>query len=118
MQNMLEIVNLICVVTSLLFLWFKTDAFISYCELLGVFKTCIKSYYHTVNLSFPQFLFSMYRNHNKPLFRFVIKLITCPVCLGLWLSVAVCVFSSCLPLTFLVYITSLLFYFILERVML
>ena len=118
MQSMLEIGNLICIVTSLLFLWFKTNTFISYCELFRVFKTCIRHYNSTVNLSFPQFLFNSYKNTNNLVFRFVIKLITCPVCLALWLSLAVCTFSGCITLTFLVYITSLLLYFILERVML
>jgi hypothetical protein len=118
MQNVIEIVNLTCIVASLLFIWFKTDAFVSYSDALGILKPLLRSYFNTVNLSFPQFLYITYKNSNNRVLRFVIKLITCPVCLSLWLSLITCTLGNCMLLTFTVYIFSLLLYFILERVML
>ena len=118
MQNVLEIVNLICTSTSLLYIWFETEAFVTYCESFNMFKSLIRSYYNTVNLSFPQFLFNNYKNTNNSVFRFVIKLITCPVCLNLWLSFIICTVTGYMSYTFTIYTLSLLLYFTIKRIVL
>jgi hypothetical protein len=115
---MLEISNIICLVVSLLFVWFRTDAFVSYCELFNLFKPTINTFKTTLNLSFPQFLYVSYKDSDKRVVQFVIKLITCPVCLALWLSILICLFTANLYIIPLVFVLSLLTYFILDRVML
>jgi hypothetical protein len=78
---MLRFLDIICFNISILLIWFKTDAFVEYCKLLK-----IKIPLNTTNTTYPQFLYLTYKNE-KTLRSFVIKLITCPVCLGFWLSV-------------------------------
>lgn len=113
---MLLFINLVCIVVSILFIWNKTDAFISYCELLGWFKTTINNYNLTSNLSFPQFLYVTYKHSMKnKLTLFSLKLITCPICLGLWLSSILCLLTGVFAYTLIVFILSVILYSILER---
>jgi hypothetical protein len=111
---MLKIIELVSFIASVLFIWFKTEAFVEYCKLLNLFKSHIKEYELTAAITFPQYLFRITKNSK---YKFIFGLITCPVCLCLWLSFLGCLLTGCLVYTFIVYILTLFVYFNLSRVM-
>jgi len=73
-------------ISLILIIWFKSDAFIEYSKLLKLsnyfkideweeFKKtidCSTSYHTFLRLKYP---------------KFIVKLITCPICLSVWLSI-------------------------------
>ena len=76
-------------VAVLLIVWFKTNAFIEYAEVLGLgglfslslFKEKRKN--HPNGLTYLNYLL-IYQSS------FIIRLITCPICLCIWLNVIYC----------------------------
>lgn len=80
-------IDVIFLHTLILLIWFKTDAFIVYSKLLKVNKYFkINEYENFKNtkdasVSYHLFLRSMYPEN------FWIKLVTCPICLGIWLCI-------------------------------
>jgi hypothetical protein len=75
-------------IVSILILWFKTNAFVEYCNLLGLSKIVQNYNNDSSNLTYTQFLFVKRNNiTNNKFYLFVLKLITCPLCLGLWLCI-------------------------------
>lgn len=118
MGDLLLFINLVCLVLMILVVWFKSAAFVEYAQLFGL-KILLLGYDKDPNnLTFPQYLYIK----SKSLFkcsacRFIMALITCPLCLSLWLSAgAACIYGTIL-LTPLFYITVLVSYFLLERVL-
>ena len=109
---MLYLFNIISFIVTILILWFKTDAFIDYCKLFNVFTQTVKNFNYSTSISFPQFLYVTYKNSMKNRFKlFLLKLVTCPLCLSLWLSVIFSIlfgYFFCFPLF---YISSLFIYF-------
>ena len=72
-------------IALILLIWFKTDAFVEYFTLLG-FGNQIKSDEYEnkkrleeYQLTYPRFLRMKYDT-------FIIKIITCPICLSVWLT--------------------------------
>jgi len=117
MGELLVFINLVCLVLTIMIVWFKSGAFVEYCNLLG-FKKLLFGYDKNPNdLTFPQYLYVKSRSLFKcSVCRFLIALITCPLCLAFWLSLgAACLYGSIL-LTPLFYITVLISYFLTERV--
>ena len=85
---MLYFFNIIALIVSILLIWFKTDAFIEYCKLFNVLKQTTINFNLANNITFPQWLFVTYKNGIKNrLTLFLLKLVTCPICLSFWLSV-------------------------------
>jgi hypothetical protein len=71
-------------IAMILVLWFQKEAFVEYMSLLGIDELFHITMYKDMKtsdpvLTYPKFL-SMHWNN------FFIRLITCPVCLGTWLS--------------------------------
>ena len=117
MGELLVFINLVCLVLTIMIVWFKSGAFVEYCNLLG-FKFLLLGYDKDPNsLTFPQYLYVK----SKTLFkcsvcRFLVSLITCPMCLSLWLSMgAACLYGTIL-LTPLFYITILISYSLTDRI--
>ena len=77
-----------------LIVWFKTDAVIHYCELFNICEQMRLKYYEFVvtnNTSFfPDFLYNELGNSSNRICRFFGKLISCPYCLGFWVSAIAC----------------------------
>jgi len=100
-----------CTITSLLFIWFNTDAFIEYLSLFKL-EFLVKNYTNNPNgLTFTQYLFLSRKDYKSRIIKFLLKLICCPVCLGFVLSIIInfnCYIFPC-------YITTLLLYFTLLR---
>lgn len=105
-------------VVFVLIVWFKTDAFIEYCKLLGLEKILLGYDSTDQQLTFPQYLYvkRLILTNNK-IIHFIIKLITCPLCIGFWLSF---LFGGLLlPFLFipLLYICSLFVYLIFTKLL-
>lgn len=83
-----------------LVVWFKTDAFIEYARLLGVTKELRVDEYFVYNetldqqLTYPEYLLECYGRY------FLIRLITCEVCLSIWLGFLSCRWT-CLGCSFI-----------------
>lgn len=97
-------------IVTVLVLWFRTEAFVEYCNLLR-----IKIPQNRTELTYPQFLYVTYKNE-KTFRSFLIKLITCPMCLSLWLSVLLGTPIIGLLAVPTLYIAVLFIYFLLIRV--
>ena len=85
---MLTLFSISFLITTILIVWFETDAFIDYCKLFNVFKRLTTNFTLANNITFPQWLFVTYKNGIKNRFTlFLLKLVTCPICLSLWLAI-------------------------------
>jgi hypothetical protein len=117
MEDLLLFVNLVCLVLTIMIVWFKSAAFVEYSKLLGL-KDLLLGYDNDPNnLTFPQYLYVKSRTIFKcSICRFLVALITCPLCLGVWLSIgAACIYGSILLMP-VFYISILFGYFLLDRV--
>ena len=98
-------------IVTILVIWFKTDAFVEYLDLLGFKKLFyIKEYKGTQDTDFavnyPNFLLCQKNS-------FLSRLLSCPTCTTFWLSLLCCIqigFPN-LPLIFLL---SLVVYYLFE----
>jgi hypothetical protein len=118
MGDLLLFVNLVSLVLTIMVVWFKSAAFVEYAQLFGLKKLLLGYDKDPNNLTFPQYLYIK----SKSLFkcsacRFVIALLTCPLCLSFWLSLGAATLYGSILLTPLFYITVLVSYFLLERVL-
>ena len=99
-------------IVSILILWFKTNAFVEYCNLLGL-SNVVQNYNNdSSSLTYPQFLF-VKRNSltSNKFYLFILKLITCPLCLSLWLCIISGIILGNIIYIPLLYITVLFIYF-------
>jgi hypothetical protein len=97
----------------LLFIWFKTDFFISYGRLLGL-KNLLKiekwEEYRILNpkISYLEYLSIKHRN-------FFTKLISCVVCILFWIVLTVCLLTHNLYYLPVIYIISYLIFKIIDK---
>lgn len=117
MGELLVFINLVCLVLTIMIVWFKSGAFVEYCNLFGL-KILLLGYDKDPNnLTFPQYLYIKSRTLFKcGICRFLIALITCPLCLAFWLSVGAAGLFGTILATPLFYITVLICYFLADRV--
>jgi hypothetical protein len=118
MGDLLLFVNLVCLVLTIMVVWFKSAAFVEYAQLFGL-KFLLLGYDKDPNsLSFTQYLYVKSRTLFKcSICKFLVALITCPLCLAFWLSLGAATLYGTILLTPLFYITVLVSYFLLERVL-
>jgi hypothetical protein len=118
MEDLLLFINLVCFVLTIMVVWFKSGAFVEYCNLFKL-RTLLLGYDKDPNnLTFPQYLYVKSRSLFKcPICKFLVALITCPLCIAFWLSIgASCLYGTIL-LTPLFYVTVLISYFLIERIL-
>ena len=98
----------------ILLVWFNTDAFIEYLKYLPFDLFKIKSYFtakqNDVTLTYHNYLLFNYNN-------FFIRLITCPICLNVWLSIINCIIFTNILYIPIVCIISLFIYYLLTKLM-
>lgn len=112
---MLLFFNLTAIIIMILTVWFKTDAFVDYLKLLGVKKLFTDYDAKTSYFNFSSYLDGEFYNITQNRYgRFLLKLLTCPKCLGFWLCVAVFVLSGCIELLPLGYVCSLIGYYTID----
>jgi hypothetical protein len=118
MGELLVFTNLVCLVLTIMVVWFKSSAFVEYCNLFKLKNLLFGYDKDPNNLTFPQYLYIKSGSLFKcPICKFLIALITCPLCIAFWLCIgASCLYGTIL-LTPLFYITVLVGYFLLERIL-
>lgn len=118
MGDLLLFINLVCLVLTIMVIWFKSAAFVEYAQLFNL-KFLLFGYDKDPNsLTFPQYLYIKSKTLFKSsTYRFVVALITCPLCLAFWLCLGAATIYSTILLTPLFYITVLVSYFLLERIL-
>jgi hypothetical protein len=93
-----------------LFIWFNTDAFLSYCKLFKIDSFKIKEFNeYSIENPKSDYLSFLRIKH----FCFIVDLITCKPCLCFWISL---IFTFCNILNFpIVYLISYILYKILNK---
>ena len=106
----MRILEAISWVAGFLFVSFKTTAIYEYAKLFPIFEkiTHFKEYetekQHDIGLSYKMYYIT---THDS----FFTRLITCPYCLGAWVSIGFCAIFSCLNWLPIVYFGGLTTYF-------
>jgi hypothetical protein len=96
----------------ILIIWFYTDAFIYYAQLFKLFQN-IRLEFSTYLISnsdkyFPDFLFKKSKEQSNLFIKFVLKLLSCPLCLNVWLSGIIALFLNNILLLAPIYVLSLI----------
>lgn len=77
-------------ILTLMVIWFNTDAVVHYLQLVGLFEKTRLDYMVFLRENafsyFPDFLYKVSLRTNNRLGKFLLKLISCPFCIGVWLS--------------------------------
>jgi len=106
----LDYINHCFFIAFVLIIWLKTEAFVEYARVFGLSKLLEVDKFDDrsmFELTYPAFLLV---NHNN----FLTRLISCPICLGLWLNIFVCLFFEDFSFFFIKVIFSILLYFIVS----
>ena len=106
----LDYINHCFFIAFVLIIWLKKEAFIEYAKLLGLSKLLQVDKFEDreiYELNYPAFLLVNYNN-------FLTRLISCPICLGVWLNIFVCLFFRDFSFFFIKIIFSILLYFIVS----
>lgn len=110
--DLVVIFHLSCLVSTMSIIWFYTDTFLYYSQLFGIFENDRLQYVSYISKNpdkyFPDFLHEKGLRAENKFAKFLYKLISCPFCTILWLSI----FSSFFVLDVFmfapIYITSLI----------
>jgi len=108
-MELLLLISIICLNVSLLLIWFKSEAFITWMKLFGLGKVIkYQEYLDTkldnFSITYPLFLKLKYPN-------FIFKLIGCRLCLTVWLSLlSAMIFSKFYTESILNWITLTIFF--------
>lgn len=80
---------------AVMVLWFNTNFVVSYAELLGFRHRWLEQYkLSTFAFSFGYYLANLAETCNSKLAAFAMKLLSCPKCLSLWVSIIICVLTN------------------------
>ncbi len=110
MANLALILYVACFINTVLFVWFKTNAFVEYCKLL-CFESLIVDYLNTDGtLTYPQFLYLKTKTSKNRCVTFLGALVTCPVCLMFWLCILCLALHGTFFLLPVLYVCCLLMY--------
>lgn len=118
MVELMVFLKVVALIVTILIVWFNSSAFAAYCKVLGLNKLLFGYENNTDDLTFPQYLY-VKRNiiFKCPACVFLIELVTCPLCLTVWLSI----FGAGLFLSYLyipiVFLVSLLIYLLFTRML-
>lgn len=98
-----------------LLIWFRTDAYLEYCRLLKLnfisdYKGFDREYSQDVSLTYHIFL---RRYHNN----FFIRLITCPICLAVWLAIIYTIIFSTFNILPYIILLGIFIYAIIDRLL-
>ena len=98
-------------ISAISVLWFYTDWFIHYSQLIGIAEDFRLRYTTFIQNNpdkyFPDFLFNLSLKTNNRYIKFVYKLISCPFCLLFWLALISSFFCSTIAAAAPIYILSL-----------
>lgn len=118
MVDLMVFLKVVTLIVMILLVWFNSNAYAAYCKIFGLKKFLFGYDKCTNDLTFPQYLY-IKRNtiFTNPVYTFLVELLTCPLCLTVWLSI----FSAGVFLSFLfipaVFLASLLIYNLFSRLL-
>ena len=96
---------LLCFIsTTLLIIWNDTNAIVEYARFFG-FKLESYKFHESSGVSYPDFLLEQYSEN------FLIRLITCPICLCMWFSILGSIYFENIFLVISSFCISLVLYF-------
>ena len=99
-------------ISAISIIWFYTDWFIHYSQLLGIAEEFRLRYSTFIRNNpekyFPDFLFELSLKTNNRYIKFIYKLVSCPFCLLCWLALGSSLFCSTVALAAPIYVFSLL----------
>lgn len=108
-------------VSTFAIVWFYTDTFLYYSQLLGIFENIRLQYTSFINKNpdkyFPDFLHEKGLTFENRFIKFLCKLVSCPFCLIFWLSLFSSLYVSNILLTAPIYITSLIVTFGIKKML-
>ena len=90
----LLIIKGVCLVSLVLILWFRTDVWLEYCKLFHLDFISFYKYFEDKKKSDVSLTYIIYLRmyHNG----FFVRLITCPICLSVWIGIICGLVSSIL----------------------
>lgn len=101
-------------VTTLLIIWFSTDWFLHYTQLLNACKLLRMQYSAFLQKNptkyFPDFLYKESLKTSNRFVKFLYKMLSCPLCMSFWLALLVTGLMSNLILIAPTYVLSLLIF--------
>ena len=100
-------------VIFLLFIWFKTDAFIQYAKLFKISKITKVDFWETYRLSNPKITYLDYISIKHR--NFFTKLITCKPCLTFWIVLTISLIFNSMYLFPIIYMLSYIIYKLIEK---
>jgi len=99
-------------VSSVGIVWFCTDWFVHYSQLFGIFETMRLRYSSFIlggeGRYFPEFLHQISLTTKNKFGKFALKLLSCPFCLLMWLSMAAGISMQSWELIAPIYVSSLI----------
>ena len=108
-------------VSTFAIVWFYTDTFLYYSQLLGIFENMRLQYTSFINKNadkyFPDFLHEKGLTFENRFIKFLCKLVSCPLCMLLWLSIFFSLSAHDIFLTAPVYISSLIITFGIKKML-
>ena len=106
-------ITLICLQVMILMVWFKTEAFVEYMVYLPKDLFKIKVYIEERDNNDMTLTYHSYLRRFHP--SFIVRLLTCPICLNIWLSIILSGFIS-ISIFPIMFILSMIMYYLLCRV--
>ncbi len=110
-----------CWVTAIGIIWFCTDWFIHYSQLFNVFEDLRLRYTSFImggeGRYFPEFLHEISLATDNRFTKFLLKLVSCPFCLLVWLSIAAGIILNHLIFIAPIYVCSLIILLHVKRKM-
>ena len=103
-----------CLIALLLLIWFRTDAFVEYSKILHLnsisfHKDFEEKHHNDASLTY---IFYLRKYHNC----FLVRLITCPICLAIWIGIC-CGLITAILLTPVYIIGGLLLFSTIDRLL-
>ena len=109
------ILNIILFITLILLIVFKTEAWLEYCKLFHLERISDYEDYelkksNDLSLNYTQYL----RQYHDC---FLIRLVTCPICLSVWLGIIAALITWTLPYALIYIIGSLLLFSMINKLL-
>jgi hypothetical protein len=111
----INLLGLSLLVSYCLVIWFNTNAFVEYFSLLRLGRFFrISEYQDLVKNGYGESFVSFLKEYYHDIF--IVRLVSCPICLGFWLTVALLLFFGSVSYIFVAPL-SLFFYLIFNKLL-
>ncbi len=109
-------IPLVCsIVAMVLVIWFRTEAYVEYCRL---FRLNFLSYYQDYDAKKKNDVSLKYHGYLKQYHNcFITRLLTCPVCVAMWLAILIGILFWTLPLIPITFVGGLILFGIVDRLL-